>query len=154
MYWFTWNLGGRIFVWPPSNMEMSVTTKGPMIDYLGVNGWIGVAASRRILGLDGRDSIVSSISSASVSIEERCWCWRSSRCLLLEDGVKRANESAWSTVACDSFQIPSLWSLVTSFVNESLDANGDVIMPDIPVPGPKSNGQICPVCRNGRVGDS
>lgn len=123
------------------------------IRYLGVKGWIGVVGSRRILGLDGRDSIVSSISNASVSIEERCWCWRSRRCLLLEDGVKRANESACRTVACDSFQIPSLWSLVTSFVNESLDANGDVIIPVILVPGPKSSGQS-PLCRSGRVGDT
>lgn len=123
------------------------------IRYLGVKGWIGVVGSRRILGLDGRDSIVSSISNASVSIEERCWCWRSRRCLLLEDGVKRANESACRTVACDSFQIPSLWSLVTSFVNESLDANGDVSMPVILVPGPKSSGQKL-LWRSGRVGDT
>lgn len=42
------------------------------VRYLGVSGGTGVANSRRILGLDGRDSIVSSASSASVSIEERC----------------------------------------------------------------------------------
>lgn len=42
---------------------------------------------------------------------------------------------------------------MTSFVNESLDANGDVIMPVILVPGPKSSGQS-PLCRSGRVGDT
>ncbi|KAL0126956.1 hypothetical protein PUN28_005351 [Cardiocondyla obscurior] len=80
-----------------------------VVIYLGVIGCTGVAGSRRILGLGGQGSTSSSPSRASVSIEE-----------------------PWRTVACDSFHIPSLWSLVTSFVRESLEANGEVTCPIVP----------------------
>lgn len=117
-----------------STVRDSLKTDQPDVTYLGVRGCTGVAGSRRIRGLGGQGSASSSTSRASVSIEERCWCCSNRRCLLLEDGVNRANESAWRTVACDSFHIPSLWSLVTSLVSESLDANGEAAWPMMPVP--------------------
>lgn len=47
--------------------------KKERVIHLGT-GLTGVAGSNRILGLGGPISISSSASSASVSMEDRCWC--------------------------------------------------------------------------------
>lgn len=90
----------------------------------------GVGGSKWTLGLQELISKSSSTSNASVSIEDLCWCCKINIWRLFEDGVNNEIESACKTVAWDSFQFPSLWSLVTSLVKESLEANGE---DDIPV---------------------
>lgn len=82
-----------------------------------------------------RTCSTNSSSRASVSMEDLCWCCIIRRCLRRDDGVSKmaepgdvtdvisellravplsVPESTWRTVAWDSFQMPSEWSLEAS----------------------------------------